>query len=60
MDRDGSENIDVVGDEESLSPQLLSLIVSYVADERRRPADDGREHLPDRRSTSAVRSPESS
>ena len=59
MDRDGSDDHDVVRDDESLSPQLLSLIVSYAADERRRPADDTPEHMPDRRSASTVRSPES-
>ena len=64
MDRDGSDDRDddrdMVRDDESLSPQLLSLIVSYAADERRRPEDETSEHVPDPRSTSAARSPESS
>ena len=57
MERDGSDDAEKVGDEESLSPQLLSLIVSYAADERRGTADDTREHLPDRRTPGDARSP---
>ena len=57
MERDGSDDADRAGDEESLSPQLLSLIVSYAVDERRGPEDDIREHLPDRRTPRDVRSP---
>lgn len=57
MERDGSDDADRAGDEESLSPQLLSLIVSYAADDRRGPADDTREHVPDRRTPSDARPP---